>query len=104
MCTALTLKTNDGHHLFGRNMDLEYTFGQTVVLMPRNFKYEDKVSGQIKNTKYAVMGMASLNGKHPLFADALNEKGRKSKEYALTEKNYTHQGKRIVEFLKKVLL
>jgi choloylglycine hydrolase len=75
MCTALTLKTNDGHHLFGRNMDLEYTFGQTVVLMPRNFKYEDKVSGQIKNTKYAVMGMASLNGKHPLFADALNEKG-----------------------------
>jgi len=35
--------------------------------------------------------------------DALNEKGRKSKEYALTEKNYIHQGKRIVEFLKKVL-
>ena len=75
MCTALTLKTNDGYHLFGRNMDLEYTFGQAVVLMPRNFKYEDKISGETKSTKYAVMGMASLNGKHPLFADAFNEKG-----------------------------
>ncbi|SCH46456.1 MULTISPECIES: choloylglycine hydrolase [unclassified Romboutsia] len=75
MCTSLTLKTNDGYHLFGRNMDLEYTFGQSVVLVPRNFKYEDKISEQIKNTKYAVIGMASLNGKHPLFAEALNEKG-----------------------------
>lgn len=75
MCTGLTLKTNDGYHLFGRNMDLEYTFGQSVVLVPRNFKYEDKVSGQDKNTKYAVIGMAALNGKHPLFAEALNEKG-----------------------------
>ena len=75
MCTALTLKTNEGYHLFGRNMDLEYTFGQKVVLMPRSFKYEDKVSGETKSTKYAVMGIASLNGKHPLFADAFNEKG-----------------------------
>lgn len=75
MCTALTLKTNDGYHLFGRNMDLEYTFGQSVALVPRNFKYEDKVSGQTKSTKYAVIGMVSLNGNHPLFADALNEKG-----------------------------
>ena len=75
MCTALTLKDKIGIHLFGRNMDLEYTFGQSVVLAPRNFQYEDKVSGKIKNTKYAVIGMASLNGKHPFFADALNEKG-----------------------------
>ncbi len=75
MCTALTLKTNDGYHLFGRNMDLEYTFGQQVALVPRNFEYVDKVSGQTKKTKYAVIGMASLNGKHPLLADALNEKG-----------------------------
>lgn len=75
MCTGLTLKTNDGYHLFGRNMDLEYTFGQSIVLVPRNFKYEDKINNQTKNTKYAVLGMASLNGNHPLFAEALNEKG-----------------------------
>ena len=75
MCTALTLKDKNGNHLFGRNMDLEYTFGQSVVLAPRNFQYEDKISGKTKTTKYAVIGMASLNGKHPFFADALNEKG-----------------------------
>ena len=39
MCTALTLKTKEGHHLFGRNMDIEYKFGQRVILVPRNFKY-----------------------------------------------------------------
>ena len=75
MCTALTLETKEGHHLFGRNMDIEYKFGQRVILVPRNFKYEDKVSGQTKNTKYAVIGMGALNGNHPLFADVLNEKG-----------------------------
>ena len=31
------------------------------------------------------------------------EKGQKSKAYALNEKNYKVQGERIVEFLKKVL-
>ena len=56
MCTALTLKTNDGHHLFGRNMDLEYTFGQSVVLAPRNFQYEDKYFGNGIRTRKEKMG------------------------------------------------
>lgn len=75
MCTALTLKTNEGYHLFGRNMDLEYTFGQQVILVPRNFKYEDRVNDEIKHTRYAVMGMGNLVENHPLFADGFNEKG-----------------------------
>lgn len=75
MCTALTLKTKEGYHLFGRNMDLEYTFGQRVILVPRNFKYEDRVNDEMKSTKYAVMGMGNLIENHPLFADAFNEKG-----------------------------
>ena len=28
MCTALSLLTFKKEHLFGRNMDLEYTFGR----------------------------------------------------------------------------
>ena len=60
MCTALTLKTPDGYHLFGRNMDLEYTFGQHPIVVPRKFEYIDKISGEMKQTKYAIVGMASV--------------------------------------------
>lgn len=75
MCTALTLKTPDGYHLFGRNMDLEYTFGQHPIVVPRKFEYIDKISGEMKQTKYAIVGMASVVENHPLFAEAVNEKG-----------------------------
>ena len=75
MCTALTLKTKEGHHLFGRNMDIEYAFGQSPVVVPRNFEYINKADGKMKKTKHALIGMATVVENHPLFAEALNEKG-----------------------------
>ena len=75
MCTALTLKTKDGYSLFGRNMDLSYSFNQAVTLVPRNYEYRDRVTGNMKKTKYAILGMASVIGDYPAFADAFNEKG-----------------------------
>ena len=75
MCTALTLKTKNGYNLFGRNMDLSYSFNQSVTLVPRNYKYTDKVTGNTKKVKYAIIGMASLIDGYPAFADGMNEKG-----------------------------
>lgn len=75
MCTALTLKTKDGYNLFGRNMDLAYSFNQRVTLIPRNYEYRDRVTGNMKKTKYAVLGMASIISDYPAFADGFNEKG-----------------------------
>lgn len=75
MCTALTLKTKDGQHLFGRNMDIEYNFNQAVHLVPRNFEYKNVATNETNSTKYAVMGMATIIDNHPLFAEAMNEKG-----------------------------
>lgn len=75
MCTALSLKTKDGYHLFGRNMDLSYSFGQAVTLVPRNFEYKDRVTGTVKKNQYAIIGMASVIDAYPAFADAMNEKG-----------------------------
>ena len=75
MCTALTLKTKDGYSLFGRNMDLSYSFNQGVILVPRNYEYRDRVTGNMKKTKYAILGMASIIDDYPAFADAFNEKG-----------------------------
>lgn len=75
MCTALTLTTKEGHHLFGRNMDIEYSFNQAVTLVPRNFSYENVVTDKEDKTKYAMIGMGTIVEDHPLFAEALNEKG-----------------------------
>lgn len=35
MCTSIAL--NDSGFYFGRNLDLEYGFGERVVIAPRNF-------------------------------------------------------------------
>lgn len=75
MCTVITLTTKEGNHLFGRNMDVEYSFNQEIILAPRKFNYKNTVTGSIEQTKYATIGMGTIIDNHPLFADALNEKG-----------------------------
>lgn len=77
MCTGLTLRTEDGHTLLGRNMDLEYYFNQGVHIVPRNYAYKNHVTGEECHTKYAFITMATLLGdeKHPAVADGMNEKG-----------------------------
>ena len=75
MCTGLTLKTKDGNHLFGRNMDIEYNFGQHVILVPRHYSWKNVITGEMNETKYAILGMAAVMDNHPLLADGLNEKG-----------------------------
>ena len=72
MCTCINLKTKDFY--FGRNLDLEYNFGEKVIITPRkyNFELKNKTSFQ---TKYAMIGMATVMNDYPLYADATNEKG-----------------------------
>ena len=55
MCTALSLLTFKKEHLFGRNMDLAYSFNQAVTLVPRNYEYRDRVTGNMKKNKYAII-------------------------------------------------
>ena len=72
MCTAVTY-CNEGFY-FGRNLDLEYHFGEEVAIMPRNYNIDFKAYPSIKN-HYAMIGMAFVCDGHPLFAEAVNEKG-----------------------------
>ncbi|MGL5480192.1 MAG: choloylglycine hydrolase [Clostridium sp.] len=75
MCTGLTLVTKDGDHLFGRNMDIEFTFGQAVGIIPRNFEYINMSTGVKEKTKNAIIGMLTIMDGHPMLADGFNEKG-----------------------------
>ena len=38
MCTAATYKTNDFY--FGRTLDYESSYGEEIVIMPRNFRLD----------------------------------------------------------------
>ncbi|MFI3202371.1 MAG: choloylglycine hydrolase [Eubacteriales bacterium] len=72
MCTALTLQTEEFY--FGRNMDIEYSFGEQVVIVPRKFSLKFKKMETLEH-HYAMMGMAAIIENTPLFAEGFNEKG-----------------------------
>lgn len=72
MCTALTFKTKD--HYFGRNLDLEYSLGEQVVITPRNFAFDFRMLPTLK-THYAMIGVAKIDNGYPLYYDATNEVG-----------------------------
>lgn len=72
MCTAITYNTND--HYFGRNFDYLMSYGENVVVTPRNFPFKFKKIEDINN-HYAFIGIAAVFDNYPLYYDATNEKG-----------------------------
>ena len=72
MCTAATYKTKDFY--FGRTLDYEFSYGDEVVVMPRNYPLRFR-SAAASGTQYAMIGMAYVAGNDPLFYDGINEKG-----------------------------
>lgn len=72
MCTGLSYTTND--HYFGRNLDLEFSYNETVTVTPRNYPFEFRKAPTLA-THYAVIGIATIADGYPLYYDAVNEKG-----------------------------
>ncbi len=72
MCTAATYKTRD--HYFGRNLDYEFSYNETVTVTPRNYPLHFRRVPAL-DTHYAMIGMAFVQQDYPLYYDATNEKG-----------------------------
>ena len=72
MCTAVTYKTKDFY--FGRTLDYEYSYKEEVTVTPRNFPFHFRHMGTL-NQHYAIIGMAFVQDRYPLYYDAVNEKG-----------------------------
>ncbi len=72
MCTALTLKTKDNY--FGRNLDLDRSYGEEVVIMPRKYPLSFRKMGDM-GEHYAMIGMATVVNGTPLYYEAANEHG-----------------------------
>ena len=69
MCTAIHFG-----NFFGRTLDLECSFGEEVVVMPRGSRLSFIYEGE-RSTKHKIIGTAHLRGCEPLFYDAINEAG-----------------------------
>ncbi len=72
MCTALRI-VNDGLY-FGRNLDLDQSYGEKICILPRNFPIPFCRMG-IYHQHYAIIGMAVVAEGIPLFYDGTNEQG-----------------------------
>lgn len=72
MCTAAIYKTKDFY--FGRNLDYEVSYGESVAVTPRKYKFVFTEEGECAE-HYAMIGMAHVSGGYPLYYDAVNEKG-----------------------------
>ena len=72
MCTAIKYKTRSSY--FGRNLDLEYSLGEGVIITPRNYPFSFLHTGKI-TSHYAIMGIGIERDGYPLYYDAINERG-----------------------------
>lgn len=72
MCTAATYQTKDFY--FGRNLDYEFGYGETVTFTPRHYPFQLNSLG-VLDQHYAILGMACVQNNYPLYYDAINEKG-----------------------------
>ena len=72
MCTAATFLSDDFY--FGRNLDYEFSYGDEVAVTPRGYAFSLR-RGDTFRTRYAIIGMAYVQGDYPLYYDAINEKG-----------------------------
>lgn len=72
MCTAATYHTDDFY--MGRTLDYEFSYGEEITVMPRNFPLSFRHGGGT-DRHYAIIGMAHVADGYPMFYDAVNEKG-----------------------------
>lgn len=72
MCTAATYKTKDFY--FGRTLDYEFSYGDEVVITPRNYPFHFVEAGEI-DSHYAMIGASCVVRDYPLYYDAVNERG-----------------------------
>lgn len=72
MCTAISYKGKD--HYFGRNLDLEYSYEESIAITPRKYPFTFRKEKKMAE-HYAMIGMAYVKEDYPLYYDATNEKG-----------------------------
>lgn len=72
MCTSIAMRSEQ--LLFGRNMDIDYSFNERVIITPRSLPLLFK-SAEALDKHYAFIGMGTISESFPLYAEGMNENG-----------------------------
>lgn len=72
MCTAAAMRAENFY--FGRNLDYERGFGESVVITARRYPFDFVRMGRL-DEHYAMVGVAHIAENYPLYYEAVNEKG-----------------------------
>lgn len=72
MCTAAIYKTKNFY--FGRTLDYDFSYGEEVVITPRNYPFSF-LKARADKQNYAMIGMAHMESGYPLYYEAVNERG-----------------------------
>lgn len=74
MCSGVRFVDTEGNLYFGRNLDWESPYGESVFVTQRGFTHPKFMDGKVA-TKYAMIGMAVEVEGCPLYFDIGNEAG-----------------------------
>lgn len=72
MCTAVSFCP--GTHYFGRTLDLEHSYDESITITPRRFPLPFHHLATLC-THHAIIGTAYVQEGYPLYYDAMNEMG-----------------------------
>ena len=72
MCTAISF--NAASHFFGRNLDLDHCYQESVTVTPENYPFIFREARSIRQHP-ALIGIATVCDGYPLYYDATNEYG-----------------------------
>ena len=72
MCTAISYER--GCRLFGRNLDIDRFYDESIIVTPRNFTLSFRKRDNVAR-HYAFIGAGIKNRGYPLYFDGVNEHG-----------------------------
>ena len=72
MCTAISI--NNSHHLFCRTLDLDCSYGESILVVPKGFQLDFRYE-KSKKEHYAILGVGCVFDNTPLLYDGFNERG-----------------------------
>lgn len=58
MCTGVRFSDDEGNTYFGRNLDWSFSYGETILVTPRGYRYDTVFGAGGKAKPNAVMAWA----------------------------------------------
>lgn len=74
MCTAMTAQTPKGNFYFGRTMDFSYPLDPELYVIPKGYKWSNRLKTRLIQNRYSIMGIGQDISPVTL-ADGVNETG-----------------------------